>query len=150
MTLAQNPETIKRNYIFSKINNFLHFVPLNTWDVALRTPERISRQKAEKMYLEVRMSWMSWRDHYLFKKLVSLKLVPWTRNRQCWQLCDFFSPGSWSFVGQLPKLLIKLLNLAETIFLRIVLVKIKNAALKNPQKTTRQKVDTFRLEIKMW
>ena len=62
------------------------------------------------------MSWMSWRDHYTFKKRFSIKLIRWTRNRQCWQLCDFFSAGSWSFVGQLPKLLVKLLNFAETSF----------------------------------
>ena len=75
MTLAQNPKTNKRIYLFSKNNHFLLLVHLNTWNVALRTPERISRQMAGKMYLEVRMSW---RDHYNFKKLFSSN---WSHGR---------------------------------------------------------------------
>ena len=119
-TLSQNPKRVKGIYIFSKNNNFLQLVPLNTWNVALRNQERNRRQKVEKKYLEVRKPW---RDHYKFKKPFSLKLFPWTRNRQCWQLCEFFSAGSWSFFGQFPKLLFKLISFAETIVRRNVLVK---------------------------
>ena len=139
-TLSQNPKTIKGNYIFSKKITFLQFVPLNTWNVAWRNPERIRRQKVEKMYLEVRMSW---REHYKFKKHFSLKLVPWTRNRQLWQLYEFFLAGSWSFFGQFPKLLIELIRFAETNFLRNVAWKYKMQLWRTRKKLLDKKLTLF-------